>query len=195
MARPETILDCLDDATRKRVDEALLSARDENVADIYRRFGLAQREVSERGFYAYAKRLRERFENRSDGEPAAPAIGRPRAMETLHRLFDAMNERLDAGDPDSMPGIATAMRAVNDCMRLTLEEEAQRRAAELHEARLKKLEPAIKDAISEPTTQGSKDLREILEGVSGGTLSIDAATRRIGDVLWIEIDKQMRGVA
>lgn len=171
MARPETILDCLDDSTRKRVDEALLSARDENVADIYRRFGLAQREVSERGFYAYAKRLRERFESRSNEErDVAPRLSRSHMTESLYRLIGMLNQRADAGDPDGLPGIATGIRALNDCLRLSLEEEAERRAAEIHAEKMKEIRKAQEDALA-VTTESAKltpeQVREIRLKVLG----------------------------
>ncbi len=164
MARPETILDCLDDTTRKRVDEALLSARDEPVADIYRRFGLAQREVTERGFYAYAKRLRERFEKHSEDQSTdTPRLSRAHMTESLVRLIGLLNKRADAGDPDGLPGIATGIRALNDCMRLTLDEEAARRAAEIHDEKMKESRKAQEDALVVTTESAKLTLEQVRE--------------------------------
>ena len=134
MSRPEAILDCLDETTRNRVEEALLSNRRASVIGVYRRFGLADRGVPRTTFYDYAKRLRERRGDDGDIEPAVSEGERPRTIETLNRLMDLINRRIDADDPKHFPGIASAMRAMNDCMRLTLDEQAEERAQEKHEA-------------------------------------------------------------
>ncbi len=145
MPRPVTILNCLDATTRKRLDEALLSNAKVDVSEVYRRFGLSERGVEQRGFYAYARRLRARFAKKSATatQPTQATGKRPRAMETLDRLMQLMNDRIDAGDPKHMPGLASAMRAMTDCMRLTLEEQAEARAAELHAAKMAELQKRL----------------------------------------------------
>lgn len=177
MGRPETILDMLDESTRKRVDEALLSRACENVKDVYRDFGLATRGVTERGFYAYAKRLRERFSPEDSPSPQpSPFKGegaRARSMETLDRLIGLLNERLDAGDPKHLPGIATAVRAMTDCMRLSLDEEAEKRAAELHKIKLDQLSKTLRKDVDEKTANGTRtlsreDVHDMIDAIMRG---------------------------
>lgn len=176
----------LEPKLREQISEALLSAANEKVADIYRRFGLSQRGIVRDSFYDWSEGVRARGLRPSSSSQSA-------TMDMEQQVLGLLEERTKAGDAKHLTGIAAALRALHDRRRVNMEEQAEKRAAELHESKLRKLEPALKEALAEPTTPGSKDLRSILERVANGGLSIDAATREIGDVLWVEIDKQMRG--
>lgn len=126
---------------------------------------------------------------REDSEPL-------RTISDVDALIESsvttLQTSLDAGKmPDKkLPEVMHALAAIK---KLQFAQDVNKRAAELHEKRLKNLEPGIKAAIAAPTTPGARDLRTILESVAAGAIAIDEAVKQVGDVLWIEIDKQMRG--
>lgn len=187
-----TIAD-LEPVLRAEIEEAIRSHADASAVDIYRRFGLLQRGLLLDTFSRYVRSVRlATAGQRASSPPATPAA--PTWEEIERRAMAGMLERLQAGDT-KMYELALVLGKRHERERLNLETEAQRRAEELHARRLAKLEPELKEALGAPEKQGSKDLRAILESVATQTLSIDEAVRQIGDVLWIEIDKQMRGAA
>lgn len=200
--RPSTLLDRLDESTRARILEAIKSEQTIPYIDLYRRFALEQYGIKANSFERFARRVREDHQADAGALPLslpAPSFGEGAsstgvAMATIMRVLERANQLLDANDVKALPHISMMVRSCADLIRLGFDETSEKRAAELHEKRLAKLEPEVKAAIAENQTQGSRDLRSILERVASNVMPIDDAVREIGDVLWIEIDKQMRGV-
>ena len=189
-------IDDLDPSLRAQIDERILSAANESSAELFRSLGLASRGLLLDTFTRYAGRLRQQRQGEALANKLLSApdhLTDPELIAKLKRmvLVDAV-ARLQAGDSKLYETMSLLAR-IQDFDRIEIERAAAKRAETLQDARLKKLEPEVKKAISEPTTQGSKDLRAILEAVQLNKLTLDEATREIGDVIWIEIDKQMRG--
>lgn len=182
-------IDDLDDTLRGEVDEALRSEARESASSVFRRFGLAQRGLRLDTFIRYARKLRQLVWTDE------PPLDRdtPSIEEIRDRLLVAIYETAKAGaKPHELASLFSRVQAHD---RNEIRKAADERAQELHDKKLERLEPVVKDAIASSETQGSKDLRGILEQVSTGGMTIDAAMASISDCIWVEIDKHMRGAA
>jgi hypothetical protein len=167
--RKTTLLDSLDASVRERIDAAIASHRNEPIASIYRRFGLAQEDVSERSFHDYAKRLRRKLksEGKAAGQDIAHADDVNLAGLTEDQLFDRMLrrilvrglERIDAGDTKAYEDARYLSEALR-FQRLKIDEAVDDRAAELHELKLTELRKSMKEAVDARTGSGEQMGRE-----------------------------------
>lgn len=165
--RKEQLFDELDDATRDAVDRALASHANEGVASIYRRLGLAQRDISQRTFYDYAKRFRKRLKESGNGSGVNLAAldrydGKSNAemIEDLRRhiLVNAM-ANLESGDAKLYETVALLSR-IQAFDKLEIDRAADTRAAELHELKLTELRKSMKEAVDARTGSGEQMGRE-----------------------------------
>lgn len=171
MARAETLLDGLDATTRQRLAEAVRSAANRRPIDLYREFGLEARGVKWRAFYAYCSRQRRRLKRGIGSEAPPPSpLAKPRSIETLSRLLGLLNQRIDAGDVKTLPHVSVALRAINDCLRLTHDERAEERAEERHAAWLtehRRMQEAALSATAKSSQLTPEQVAEIRLKVLG----------------------------
>lgn len=157
--RKSALLEGLDAATRQQLDEAIVSGARERVADLYRRFALAQHEVSFRSFYHYCSVARRE-------QPAASlpptqgdgAIGRSDPWALLDLIGRAQLSCINAGDLKSLPHLAAASKAQTDLLRLDIEKQVEKRAEEIHGVRLNEFQGRLKQVVNEKAEGGAKAL-------------------------------------
>lgn len=167
--RKSTILNDLDAGERETIDAALASHRNEPVADIYRRFGLAQKEVSRRSFYAYARRFRSKMQKlgKAAGQTNIHADDINLSMLNEEQLFERMMrrvlirgiERIDAGDTkghEDAKFLAQTLRY----QRLKIEEAAEARAEEIHQAKVEQLTKELREEVDKRSPNGESMGRE-----------------------------------
>lgn len=163
--RPTTLLNGLDAATQSRIVEALKSSNRERPTALYRRFGLEQRGVKYGSFMKWCRGQRRKLAAAAESgdvrialpEASASAI-QPRAFDNLQRLLAMQQECLDAGDTKVLPSIAIAQKALIACMQLRFEEEAEKRAAELHQIKVTQLTKDLRSEVDARSENGNKTL-------------------------------------
>lgn len=150
----------------QRIDEAIRSHGDVSAAMIFRRFGLERWGLLLGTFRKYVRDLRRHAAGeRLATTPRLDSIVKARPMETLLRTLSLMNERLEAGDTKALPGLAAAVRAVNDCLRFSLDQEADRRADEKHAAWRDEVQTKLDRAKAEADAKAERLLQSA--GVDG----------------------------
>ncbi len=153
--RPEA-MDGLPEALRREVDEWILSHAHHSAASVYRKFNLVERGIKPRTFRGYVERLREQHKGEVVPQPAAES-GLKEA-DTL--LIDLMIEKAFTGETKHFLGIASALRALADRRRLTIDEFAEKRAAELHDIKIEQLSKDIRRDVEARTEDGKTLSRE-----------------------------------
>lgn len=119
----------------------------------------------------------------------------PAALSTATALcIEAITETLLAGRVGKLD-MAKALRSLAAVKQVSIAEEADKRAAELHATKMAKAKPDVRQALQTAATPNAKGFREILEQVASGTLTVEAAIPLLNDRLWDEIDREMRGAA
>jgi hypothetical protein len=168
--RPSTLLDCLDESTRARLSEAVISEARGRYVEIYRTFGLAERGIQEDSFYRWARKVRrDRAKQLADDRTQSPSPSSSSssgvALATLMRTLDYANKLLDAGDAKSLPHASTIIRASADILRLDFERAASERAAEKHEAWKAETSKALRSAVEAKSPNGETLTREDVCGL------------------------------
>lgn len=188
-------METLDAGLSAQVDQWIVSNKWHTAASIYRRFNLVEHGINPRTFRMYVAKLRGKSGRAGRPDVLADACSASGSLSSLEeldsKLIGLVHILADAQDPKHLPNIAAMMSVISGRMKLRMLEE---RHEVWHEETRRKLESA-KEAIQSQGSQGSKDLRVILEQVAAATITLDEALRAIGDCIWIEIDKHMRGAA
>lgn len=145
-------MDSLDATLRGEIEEALKSNADESVASIYRRFGLSQRGILLRTFHNFATAVRARLSpaqrEADERVPEWDEIDKWARIEALAQLR-AGNAKLYE--------LVLLSRSRRESDKLALEQQAEKRATELHELKLKDLRTRFKAEV-EAKTEGGKTL-------------------------------------
>lgn len=148
-------MDSLDATLRGEIEESLKSSANESVASIYRRFGLAQRGILLRTFHNFATAVRQRLNPTAPIEeepvPEWDEIDKWARREALAQL-QAGNAKLYE--------LVLLSRSRRESDKLALEREADKRAGEIHELKLKDLRTRFKAAVTEKTEGGKTLARE-----------------------------------
>ncbi len=140
------VMDTLPDALRQEIDEWILSRAKHSASRIYRKFNLVERGIKADTFRRYVKRKRD----------AAGAAGvedaTDRDYSTADELLMALViEKCESGETKHMTGIASMLRAIADRRRLEIDQQADERAQQKHDAWLddKRRELAAKKAAAD----------------------------------------------
>ena len=134
-------------ALLERIKHAVLADRD--ATEVFNSFNLVQYGVSRRTFRRYALRWRRDAEQRKQSSPPSRS-GPDRTLESALR---AMQEALDAKRLKSYT-LPSFVKALIDLRELNIKEESEKRAAELHEMKLREL----RKAVDKQTEGGAKSL-------------------------------------
>lgn len=151
-------LSALDAGTRDELRTSVVSQ--ESVRSLYSRFGMAKRGVPQRTFYHWVKGQRET--NRAKHLERTPAPDTASMAETdmiaelRRRVLTSALRAFDAGDP-KLYEIVSVLARVQEHDRVAVQQEAGKRAAEIHELKLKDLRTRFKADV-EAKTQGDKTL-------------------------------------
>lgn len=138
----------LDPPLLAAVHEAIDSHADEPAAELFRRFGLAQRGVREDTFGRYVSKRRRQDAGDKRGSVADAREGAPPSWDEIDALArrEALR-RLYAGDA-KVYELVLLSRSRREADRLELSRIAEQRAAELHEQRIAAWRKAKSEADS-----------------------------------------------
>lgn len=161
-AKYATIAD-LEPALRGEIDEAIRSARNESVSSIFRRFGLAQRGLLLRTFANHVRSVRARPVTVDEDErvPEWDELDRWARIEAL--------KRLRAGDA-KVYELVLLSRSRREADKLAIEQRAELRAAELHEAKMaevRKVQGEALEAVSRAIQLTPEQVVELRSKVLG----------------------------
>ena len=150
-------IDKLDQSLLRDINLAIESDAEEAPRSIYQRFGLAQRKIGSSQFRKYIYRRRRKM----DG--ATPTTSDEHAsldmIEMGKKAMREFNKHLDAG---AIPPyvLIDLMRASQASQLVELKQQAEERAAELHEVKMQQISKDLRKEVDERTQDGEKLTRE-----------------------------------
>ena len=160
MGRPIKIFKGVPDAIRKEIEEAIRAPANIPAIDIYRRFSLVDRGVKESAFYCHVRRIRERMQVARDTAPVEspkPEGSLEKTIRSMNRTVSAMDNCIETADYEALTPLAKAASALAIVAKHSLYEAANKRADEIHQAKMHDLKKAIRADI-ENKTEGGKTL-------------------------------------
>jgi len=177
--RPAESLDHLDDATRDAIDQALASHANESVASIFRRLGLAQRDVARSSFYDYANRFRDRMKESGKG-PGLDVVtlerfddvSDPELIKRIRRsILVRAIQRLEAGDSKAYEDVAMLGR-IQEFDKIEINRAADERAAELHRIKVEQMSKDLRSEVEKRTPNGEQlsrdDVFDMIDNIMRG---------------------------
>jgi len=181
---------------------ALIDARDKSARAIYDERNLSRFARFSTFEHYFAVRRREREQRR--GPAAGPGDTScsascsssdgpsPQAVDAaIAGCVSAITDALLSGRIGKLD-VGKALRSLAELKTLSIREDANRRAAELHATRMAKAKPATEEALRSTGTAAGQRFQTILEAVQAGTMSVADALTALSAVMVDEFDRQCR---